>query len=198
MQIVKNTDGTKFYSLPPKSILYRGNTEQYLGHRSLNSNREFFALDKRVASLYGLVMSYETKIEILLYPMDDVESVKKLYDSAPQEIRRKITSAFGYSDQNQEIFRESDDKLDKDIIDYICSLNLDGYGCMETETDEMTRKFHAEVAICSPTKVLNLSVITKEQYTEDEILDAKFKLRERELKNKRIVKRRKFEEEELF
>ena len=72
----------KFYYLPFEHKLYRGNTDQYLNNIPLHSIREYFGLDERVAGLYGLVSEYSVnkKTGLMLYAMDDINNVKKLYE----------------------------------------------------------------------------------------------------------------------
>ncbi len=184
MELVE-VNNIKFYKLPKGFVLYRGNTDQYLYDFKLNHIKEYFALDVRVANIHGLATEYVVTKELLLYCMDDFDNVKKLYDSAPQHIKNKITKVFGYNPLKgiKDLIRISDETDDKAILDYMCSLNMNGYGCNEMVSDESSRKFHAEVAICNP--LSNVKLSKKVEYSKDKI--EKERLNSEEKKQKKIL-----------
>ena len=177
------------YHLPVDTIIYRGNTNQYLKKSLLNHSHEFFALDERVAGIYGLVVMYKVTKELFLYAMDNLKNLEKLYLSAPKTIQSKIKSAFGYSTQTPIIFRQSDDLKDKEILNYLCSIGFEGYGCLETETDETIRKFHAEIAVCNPGVVLTRN--DQKNYTPEQILEAQSKSNLQKFSSEIVQKRKK-------
>ena len=196
-------DNLKFYHIRSGQSLYRGNTDQYNDARDLSSQSEYFALDERTANIYGLVKEYNVNTDILLYAMDDINNIKQLYNGSPYEIQRRITSAFGYAPTNENIFRQSDETSDVMISNHICSIGLDGYCAMELETDELIRKFHAEIVLCNPKdKVL---FVEKMQYSDKQLQDATLKQLEKNQrrfrtqhfnKTKTISKRRAFDDED--
>jgi len=173
-------EGIKFYHIPKGTIVYRGNTDQYFKEGTfLNEEYEYFGLDNRVANIYGLVKSYIIEQDLLLYAMDNIHNVKQLYSIAPANIKKSITSTFGYSLGVGQIIRDSDELNDKIILSFICKQHMDGYGCNEIETDTL-KNFHAEIAVCNP--MLKVSLKEKEQYSSDYIEKAINKSKEKKMK----------------
>jgi len=159
-----NVEGWTFLIISPGTILYRGDSLQYIGEKTIG-DIEYFS-DEQTSKKYGLVSLYRTSRLIKLLAMDELSNVEKLYSQAPENVRDSITESFGYTPENKEIKRESDYDNDFIIARYICSQGLDGYAheAIQSETES---HFHPEVALCEPLTKLELSGHL--EYTQKEI-----------------------------
>ena len=189
IKYLKIKDGTyKFYLLNESFILYRGDTDQYLKHKTLRNDFEYFAIDKDTANFYGLVSKYNPTKNLILFAMDDLNNIKYLYNSVPSDnitLRNDISNSFGYNT----LIRHSDVKSDKNILQYICSLGMDGYASNKIKTHSTDQQFHAEIAICNPLKnvAFNSNLEYDEEYIKKAIKDSKLVKLSYDLKEKRKI-----------
>lgn len=180
--ILTEREDYHYYTLPANSILYRGNSLEYTGEKALGSVFSYFG-SRDTAKEYGLVSIYETTKPLHLLAMDDMHNVEKLYEEN-EDIRRAISSSFGYSSRRKRIERDSNYAMDFAIITKMCSLGFDGYA-HESMKSDMLKDFHAEYAICSPRE--NVKLIGREAYSSEKIANEvrQSRLREYEYENKK-------------
>lgn len=143
--------GYKFYIIHKDSVLYRGDKSQTVGGLGLR-DIEYFTFERLIARQYGhgYISSYSCNSDLLLYAMDDIKNIENLYSICDDITKNHITKSFGYPN---DLIRNSTGYSDYKIIEFMCTLSLDGYACEEIINP--TFKFHSEVAICNPLKFLN-------------------------------------------
>lgn len=173
--------GWTFYIVTPGTSIYRGNSLEYVGEKSLG-DLEYFS-ELKTAQIYGLVVRYEVKKELFLLAMDDIGNLQKLYDIADDDVRKAIKSSFGYSPKKPQIYRDSDYDMDFKIARFVCSQKLNGYAHDSIKSDTEA-DFHAEIALCEPNK--SLVAVEALPYTEEKI---KEKVRENKLYNQQREER---------
>lgn len=162
-----NDSELKLYIIKENTEIYRGDTDQWYNKKNINIDYEYFTMDFKTANIYGLVKKYKINHDILLLALDNINNLKVIYEIAPTNVKHAISECFGYTIDNERIIRNSNSKLDKLILSFLCSLNFDGYGANEI-TLGWDKNFHHEIAICNPND--KIKVIEKIEYDEDERL----------------------------
>jgi len=142
-----NVEGWIFLIISSGMNLYRGDSLQYIGEKTIG-DLEYFS-DVKTSKKYGLVSIYQTSRVIKLLAMDELSNLERLYSQAPENVKDSITESFGYRPELKQMKRESDYDHDLIIARYICSQGLDGYG-HESIQSETVANFHPEVALCDP------------------------------------------------
>lgn len=157
-------DGWIFYIIVPGTKIYRGSALEYISERDIPELGYFS--DQKTAGIYGPVVQYEVKGTLKLLAMDELSNLEGLYEEADDDVRRAITSSFGYSPRRPHVIRDSDNEMDKMVANFICSMGLDGYAHEPIQSDTQ-RKFEPEIALCDAAR--KISRIQNMPYSVDKL-----------------------------
>ena len=176
-----------YYVLPSGTTLYKG---LYDDTRINNiSSYEWYALDQETAETYGNIYVYNNKKQLLLFAMDERSNIEHLMASARLQGRNDVINALRetfmlYDEQPNVVIRNSEDKSDKLVAEFICKNNYNGYGADEMMKGLNTNnKFHSEIMVCNANNVI--------EYTQQKIITTKslYTTLERAKKNKKVAKK---------
>lgn len=174
----------KFYNIPSGFVLFKGlpielakNYESQpnkieLARRGIGSY--FFALpsdDKEyiesLENMYGVVYEYQTKREFQLLAMDDYDTVRVLYQMAPEDVQKILIQNYGYSLEATQLGSRASDRNGDAILENYLKTNINlGYAIFNMQTDSGGR-FHPELFFCNITPgeiTCNGMVTTKKRY----------------------------------
>lgn len=147
-QIVES-NGWKFYVLPKDWILYRGDTARYLNPELPLRTVEYFTTLEDTEN-YGVPIAFKLTENLRLFALDDVSNALRLYKSAPGYIKKALEIALNVKENGEiNLVRHSIAQVDRQIADYICQLEFDGYATMKMDA-ELGGIFHPEIALCHP------------------------------------------------
>ena len=149
-----NVEGWIFYIILDKTLLYRGDSLQYIGEKKIG-DIEYFS-DEMTSKNYGLVSFYQSSKLLKLLALDELNNLERLYSQARENVRDSITKSFGYSIDHKQIKRHRDYDNDYIIAQYICNQGLDGFAHEEIKSKSETN-FHSEVILCEPLSKLELA-----------------------------------------
>jgi hypothetical protein len=93
---------------------------------------------------YGIIFEYETTQELKLLALDDKHTQKKLYASAPPNIKTILEENYGYFSG----IRNSVADKDRELSNYLCREGYQGYAIHTMKTD-FEGTFHPELLICN-------------------------------------------------
>src|SRR3990167_8542629 len=86
--------------------------------------------------------------------MDNYNSVINIYKKTPSYIKRVLEKTFIIDEKHKRIIRSSNVEYDKTFLDYLCSINTAGYVSKEMDSESESQRFHSEIALCNPMKLL--------------------------------------------
>ena len=78
-----------------------------------------------------------------------------------------MEKTFIIDEKHKRIIRSSNVEYDKTFLDYLCSINTAGYVSKEMDSESESQRFHSEIALCNPMKLLKPVGLCK--YDPDEI-----------------------------
>lgn len=132
---------------------YRGSAQ-----RSHTLTRQmWFARSPEDAKIYGYVQEYELIKPAVLIRMDDAENILKLAAVATAKGRDDVVAALAVSfrvDDGQ-VIRNSESDQDRMILNFICSLGVDGFSSNPIRKSvDGDSFFHAEVGLCDAREMM--------------------------------------------
>jgi hypothetical protein len=151
------------YFIPAGTKLYRGDSKftDIDNTDLLKGNYKFFTPDENYAQKYGNVFEFETTTDLNLVAMDDIS--EQFYNKALKShvgIAKIMRDNYGYGTKPQE--RDSDQKKDNAMSEYICKQGYQGYAANTMKSKEFADDLNAEVIICNPKNHLTpISLVTK-------------------------------------
>lgn len=167
--------------LPSGTRIYRGDTGFYLGESRGTRKVVFFGLRPEEVEEYGIVAIYETREDLHLLDLGQVDTLSYLLELAPPEVEEDIRLSFSRH-------RDSEPHRDRRVAEWICTLGYHGYFAPFLET-EMGGSFHPEIAICDPS--VKVSFIEFDTRGNVESYIHKHRMLERERERKERYKRKK-------
>lgn len=163
-----------YYVIPIGFSIFRGDTAIH-NPEIIPSTSTFYTTAPELASEYGIVYEFKITKELHLLATDNEETLAELYDIAnfsetlPSEEKNKILriikKQYGYNTrQSGELLRDTIAHLDKQFVNYLCSMEFPGYAANSMTRLHSTTKytFHPELVICKPEE----SVIFIRQITD--------------------------------
>lgn len=160
-EIVTDDKGYKYYEIPANTLLFRGDTSIYPMFQ-LPKTPTFFSTEPKFVKHYGIIFRFITTSPLRLLILDNHADYKNFYDNSPKDIQTILRRQYGYISGLRDSAYISDFKL----VNYICSLGMDGYANdrmhvddfavvdeYEGEEDMENRPFHPELALCNLTKI---------------------------------------------
>jgi hypothetical protein len=143
------------YFIPTGTTLYRGdsNFTNKDDPCLLKGYYKFFTPDENYAQKYGNVFKFETTTDLNLVAMDDIS--EQFYNNAPESpinIKKIMEDNYGYGTKPQK--RDSDQKKDNAMSEYICKQKYQGYAANTMKSEGIADDLNAEVIICNPEKHL--------------------------------------------
>jgi len=159
------TDGLYYYVLPEGFSLYRGDNSMTLettfnNKTTFNNRRPLFLGTKSEAvEQYGMVFELKTDKEYKLLALDEANTMKMIYEDAPDYIQTILERNYGYGKKKK--IRNSVNDKDVELSNYLCDMGFDGYAITSMETD-FGGSFHEEIMICRPRTLRIIDQITDE------------------------------------
>lgn len=170
-------------SIPSGVILYRGSFREASESKSFINkppnymkNRPYFFLydnnGKNIANrAYGQVTVLQTINKVKLINMGDPRSIQMLLQHTNDpKIIKSIMKSFRISNNNQ-VVRKSTLEHDVAVVNFICTLGLDGFWTPKLRQKYGNKKFHQEIVLCHPKK--HLRVVKVENATRPPPIAAK-------------------------
>lgn len=154
----------KYYVIPENTPLFRGDIPEDFENPLSNINGPvFFGDNVETARTYGLPFEFKPINEIKVLALD--KSMETIYNNADDAIKSILKKNYGYPNG----YRNSDDKADKQLTDYICKTYV-GYALdfMPTEADG---KFHREIVLCDKEQVEFVRKVPISKAEENTIID---------------------------
>ena len=153
LSIFKNPiakDGVKYYIFPSGYKLFKANysnepTPFISGIPSFfgikNTSSEYIELYEEE---YGIIFEFVTTKDYKLLALDDKDTQRFLYSTAPDNIKRILKNNYGYETG----LRDSDGDKDRELANYLCANGYEGYATSKMPTPS-GGFFHFELLICS-------------------------------------------------
>ena len=147
IKITKQEGGNPIYVLPGGTTIYNGSKT----NAGFEDRSTFFAFKKEAADKYGNVSSYKTNRTLNLVALMELTLEDPLYINAIDTMKKKLESRFSVGKEQKE--RNSDNKQDHQIVDYVCTQGYDGYAMSGHYTGDkyVGGYFDPEMALCHPT-----------------------------------------------
>ena len=144
---ITKQDGNPIYVLPKGTTIYNGSKT----NAGFEDRSTFFAFKKEAADKYGNVSSYKTNRTLNLVALMELTLEDPLYINAIDTMKKKLESRFSVGKEQKE--RNSDNKQDHQIVDYVCTQGYDGYAMSGHYTGDkyVGGYFDPEMALCHPT-----------------------------------------------
>ena len=147
--------GNPIYVLPEGTTIYNGSKTG----AGFEDRSTFFAFKKEVADKYGNVTSYKTNRPLNLVALMELTLEDPLYINASHVMKKKLEGRFSVGKDKKE--RNTDNKQDHEIVDYVCTQDYDGYAMSGNYKGDIHvgDYFDPEMALCHPTDA-NIEVHT--------------------------------------
>lgn len=158
--------------------IYKGDTEQFKSFQkygevpSFSSNTKqpvFFALDADNADQYGVVIEFETLRDFHLVEIDNIDTMRELYEMVPPPIQVILAKNYGYNPKTNTFGnRNSEHTADNALSTYLCEHGYDGYIILSRNLKTAAGgHFHAELVICNDQDKIKFTrvVDTEQQIT---------------------------------
>ena len=160
--VAKN--GLNYYVIPANTSLFRGDIPKDYNNPLKDINGPvFFGDNVDTAKQYGLPFEFKTINEIEVLALD--KSMKTVHNNAPDEIQSILKKNYGYPKGN----RDSDDKADKQLTDYIC--NKYGSYALNYMPTDAGGIFHREIVLCDKEQVKFEKMVPIRKEEENTIID---------------------------
>lgn len=161
-----------YYLLPRAYRLYKGLSD--LNRVTKIGNYEWYGLSIQTAETYGHIYIYSNLVPVMLFAMDERSNIELLLRNARLQEREDVIEALKetfilYDTEDNVVVRNSEDKYDKIIAEFLCKNGYEGYG-----SDEMPKglnssdMFHSEICVCNADKVIvyqNEKIVTEKAHT---------------------------------
>lgn len=188
----KDSDGYSYYNLSIDTLLFKaGNDSKYTMVLSpdkhyffgvANTDKEYI---KEYEDLYGIIFEFKPKRPYKLLALDDEETMKKLYNHAPPEIKKILKHNYGYRTG----IRYSDGNKDRELSEYLCIKRFEGYATNTMKTD-FEGTFHPEFMICNVSDMKFVRRVTSDKRADVLFEKARLSKLANELKKPRKKTRR--------
>jgi hypothetical protein len=157
-------NGFKYYIIPENTPLFRGDIPTDYNNPLKHINGPvFFGDNVETARTYGLPFEFKTINEIKVLALD--KSMETIYNNANDAIKSILKKNYGYPNG----YRNSDDKADKQLTNYICE-TYDGYA-LDYMPTEFGGKFHREIVLCDKEQVEFVRKVPISKREEDTIIE---------------------------
>lgn len=157
-------NGFKYYVIPENTPLFRGDIPTDYNNPLKHINGSvFFGDNVETARTYGLPFEFKTINEIKVLALD--KSMETIYNNANDAIKSILKKNYGYPNG----YRNSDDKADKQLTDYICETY--GSYALDYMPTEAEGKFHREIVLCDKKQVEFVKKVPISEAEEQTILD---------------------------
>ena len=161
-----------YYLLPRAYRLYKGLSD--LNRVTKIGNYEWYGLSIQTAETYGHIYIYSNLVPAMLFAMDERSNIELLLRNARLQEREDVIEALKetfilYDTEDNVVVRNSEDKYDKIIAEFLCKNGYEGYG-----SDEMPKglnssdMFHSEICVCNADKIIvyqNEKIVTEKAHT---------------------------------
>jgi hypothetical protein len=134
---------------------------------------------------YGIIFEFITTRPYKLLALDKKETLDKLYQNAPEEIRNILDNNYGYTNG----LRNSETTSDHVLSEYICRTGgYDGYAIKHMATD-FDGSFHPEFMFCDISSINYVKKVTTDVRVNEILEREKEKTFSKKLKEERKNKR---------
>jgi hypothetical protein len=142
-------DGITYYIIPAETYLYHGSNTLSSEHDFKENQHTFFALNEEYARKYaksnkGKVFKFKLKAELPLVAMDKPN--EKLYEEATDEIQTIMDNNYGFHTEHK---RKSIGKKDKELSEYLCENDYNGYAAGYMTGKSADENLDPEIIICN-------------------------------------------------
>lgn len=169
--------GINMYIIPVGTTLYRGdsNFTDINDSELLKGDHKFFTPDVEYADKYGIVFEFKTNKELQLVALDDIS--QDFFTNAPEEIQDILEDNYGYSSHK----RNSVEKKDRKLSEYICAQGYQGYAANTMESKGFDDDLNAEVIICNAEEHMErIRRVTGESQIQSKLDELKMRKTERD------------------
>ena len=150
-----------FEKIQEESVNYynvKAGFEFYKGLKDINRiNKwhiyEWYAIDEKTASTYGIIYKYKLKNSLKLLAMDEVNTIEMLISTGNTQNDQAFVNALKYTFPivNNSVTRHSEPNEDKIVANFLHKNNFNGYAIKSLpKSFGSSDYFHSEVLICNP------------------------------------------------
>jgi len=141
----------KYYTLPINSLIYRGDTS-YDPENPFRKKHYFFGTNIKDVEEYGIVYEFETTQPCVLLAIDQIETLRHLYEVANKKMKTILINNYGYIPETHSKpdsigIRVSVAEHDNQLSEWLCGMGHSGYFIKNMRT-EFGGTFHQEIMIC--------------------------------------------------
>jgi hypothetical protein len=171
----------KSYILEPGTKIYKGDNQKFFDQYlllpkntvTLTRGPAFFAITPEVAETYGVAFEFEIKERLFILNLDDKDTVGKLRENAPEDIKHIIEHNYGFGSNK----RNSEHAADRAFSQYLCEKGLNGYVLEHAKTD-LGGTFHPEIMLCDMSKLKFVRIVRERSPVEIDALKQQMRIDE--------------------
>ena len=197
---IEEFNSLSVHILRPGTALYKGDNQKYLDQfirdKSVRLTRgpAFFALTPDIAAIYGITFEFTVKNEIIIVDLDDIATVRQLYQIANKKIKYIMKNNYGFKSTGKGT-RVSEHEADRAFSQFLCELGINGYVLQEASTFAKGT-FHREIMLCNMTNLEFSKMVTDPSTIDIEAL--RLKIKEDKTNKIESEKRRKMKSRSLY